>query len=249
MYRLPQQTSGILEIFNNSLKLYSACFTRLIGYGLVASALSVLMGLLTENLVPIEPQPSEGAQTAIIQAMPGLLAIVFIFSILSCIIYAAMIYRINNFEQGREDDYVEGLRLGLQKLPTILLAGILYTTAVFAGTLLLVVPGIVLAISLSFCGYFIILENAGGYTSLIASHRLVWGDWWRTNAVFLLPGLAVIIIFILVGLFGAILEQVIPNSYGIMNILIDLMMAIIMPYFYVLGFVQYRDLKLRKKMM
>ncbi len=249
MYRLSQQTCGIFEIFNNSLKLYSACFTRLIGYGLAVSALSAVMGMLTETLVPLEPASSDGEQVAMIQAMPALMAIILIFSLLSCIVYAAMIFRIDNYEQGREDSYVEGLWLGLRKFPAIVLAGLLYTIAIVAGTLLLVIPGVILVISLSFCGYFIILENAGGYASLIASHRLVWGDWWRTNAVFMLPGVMLIIFFIIVGFIGAFLDQLIPNSYGILNILIDLMTAIIMPYFYVLGYVQYRDLKLRKKML
>lgn len=98
----------------------------------------------------------------------------------------------------RADDFVGVLLLAVKKFPAIIVAGILYTVAITIGTLLLVVHGIIL------------LEDLGGYESLMAIHRLVWSDWWRTNIVFFVPTLVIFIVFFMMD-FLAVLPIRLPN--------------------------------------
>lgn len=243
MSALPQQPREIADILSASVKLYAESFTKVVGYSLIVFVLNRLF----EFFIPVVDTTleTEEQMMEMLQMLPNILGIVFVSILLSCVFYGAMIYRIDNLANEREDNFVEVLLLAVKKFPTIIVAAILYTIAITIGSVLLVIPGIILMISMSFCGYFILLENKDGYGSLIASHRLVWGDWWRTNWVFFVPTLIFFIVFSIIGFFSGIFDVEVETSTAVdigTNLLVDL----VTPYFYVLGYLQYHDLKLRK---
>ncbi|PIY16553.1 MAG: hypothetical protein COZ15_05435, partial [Elusimicrobia bacterium CG_4_10_14_3_um_filter_49_12_50_7] len=66
---------------------------------------------------------------------------------------------------------------------TVFVAGLLYGIMTFLGTLLLIVPGIILGIKFMFFSYFIVDKNAGIIESLEKSAELTKGS--KTN-IFLL---------------------------------------------------------------
>jgi hypothetical protein len=249
MPALPQQPSSVSEILSASFKLYVDSFTKLIGYSLIGFVFNQLIKIFVTNRMPVvDTSPNIDEQiTTMVQILPSVLGISFIVILFSCVLYSAVTYRIDNFVNDRDDDFFEVLLKAFKKFPAIILAGILYMLAVMVGSVLLVVPGIILTISLAFSWYFILLEDMGGYESLIASHRLVWGDWWRTNWVLCLPMLLLFIVFFIVAFFSGIFDATAEASTTLDTVL-DLLAAAITPYFYVIGYVQYHDLKLRKKM-
>ena len=133
----------------------------------------------------------------------------------------------------------------MQKLPKMIFAVMLYYIALALGLTLLIIPGFILMMSLSFFGYFIIFEGSTAYQSLKASHKLIWKDWWRTAGVFTVPSILIVILFAafgtVVGLMG--MDE---DSINNLNLVMNLLSGLYMPYFLVLGYVQYHDLKLRK---
>jgi len=66
-----------------------------------------------------------------------------------------------------------------KRIVTVFVAGILYSLMVFLGTLLLIVPGIILGIKFMFFGYFIVDKNAGIMESFKMSSALTDGS--KTN--------------------------------------------------------------------
>ena len=60
---------------------------------------------------------------------------------------------------------------------------ILFTLAVMIGTLLLIIPGLILMVSLLLCFPTALFDRQGPGFRLTESHRLVWGNWWRTAAI------------------------------------------------------------------
>ncbi len=248
MSRLSQQPSSVNDILFASFKLYAESFTKLIGYSLIVFAINRCFSIFIEDYMPIDSTlSSEEQMEAVLQITPSLLGIIFIIILCSCVFYSAMIYRIDNLVHGREDSFIEVLLLAVKKFPAIILAGILYTVAITIGSILLVIPGMILIISLSFCGYFILLEDMGGYESLMASHRLVWGDWWRTNWVFFVPSIIFLTFLFGIGFFVSLAADPInSSSSNLLDIGSELLTSVITPYFYVIGYLQYHDLKLRK---
>lgn len=250
---LPQQPSSIPKILDASFKLFAASFTKVIGFGLILSVLYIVLTVLSVNLaasLPVSTDPVEAQP----MPFPNPLNLVWwgagflVITLLSFILYAAIVYRIDNIAQQREDSFGEALGVGLKKFPAMLAALILYSLAVAVGSLLLLVPGIVLMLSLAFYPLFIVIEDLGGYAALKASHRLVWGHWWRTLSVYMAPGILAMIVYIALGLLAYPLSGE-ANQAGAVNagdILSNLLSAVVMPYFYVLAYVVYHDLKLRK---
>ena len=130
----------------------------------------------------------------------------------------------------------------------MLFAVVLYSIAVLLGIIALIIPGLILSLSLFFYAYFIVLEDKSAYQSLKASHKLVWKDWWRTAGVFTVPGVIALIAVFGLGAVAGFLEVFDSDNYTNYGVeaIFNLLSGVFYQYFYVLGYVQYYDLKLRK---
>ena len=88
------------------------------------------------------------------------------------------------------------LLVALRELPAILLNALLAVMSVAAGLLLLVVPGVFLAVCYLVLLPVVLFDQAGPITALIRSVQLMRPLWWK--------GLAALVIATLLFLFGAI---------------------------------------------
>jgi len=164
-----------------------------------------------------------------------------------------MLVRIDATAQSRDIGMGASLGIGIRKLLPVFIGMILYMVAVMLGMVLLVVPGIILMLSLAFYQVLIVLDDNRMFESLRASHRLVWGNWWRTATVFLVPTVLYMVLYLVLGL---ILGLFIPftegeNTQATLELAIGIMViavsTISMPLFYSIALTQLNDLKLRKQ--
>lgn len=234
MTLIANHPASIGKVLDTSFKLYAACFKQVIGYGLIVSVLYLISASIT-NIIMYDQSNADLIVTEDPASLIAVIGLSFLTSFLTFVFYAAMVYRFDNFVNDREDTFGSVLVQSFKKLPAMILCLILYLLAVMGGSLLLLIPGMILWFSLSFYIYFLVIEDASSLNSLKASHKLVWGDWWRTFVVFTVPMLTLyfedIILF---------------ASMGPADIFSNLMVGVIMPFFYAVGYCQYRDLKLRK---
>ena len=242
MQLLPSQPVSIGKILDTSIKLYTASFTKLLGFFLIMAVFYVSLGLFSDQLLSGQPTNPADVSAFMLAKMPMLMSVIFIASLLTFVFYIAMIYRIDNVANQRDDDFIEALVIGFKKFPAVLVAVILYTIVVMVGFIMLVVPGIILSLSLAFYIYFIVLDSLGGYASLKASHNLIKGNWWRTMTVFMAPSIIMMAIYfpmiMLADFVGA-------NNNTLISVVTNLLSAFITPYFFTLAYVQFHDLKLR----
>ncbi|WP_347986102.1 hypothetical protein [Methylomonas sp. AM2-LC] len=240
---LAPQPVSIGKILDASFKLYRASFSKLLVFMLISASFQVIFGLLQMWLYKDQAQ-SPNLPLIIYNEHPVLMiCVLLISSIITFTLHVAIIYRINNLEHQQQDSIADALSFGFRKTPRLFLGYFLYILAVMIGTLLLIIPGIILMLSLSFFLYFVVLDSLKAYASLRASHRLIWGNWWRTLGVYTAPGvIMIVLIFSLGGIIGLVTGGNIFVTQGISNFV----MAFITPYFFTLGYVQFHDLKLRK---
>jgi hypothetical protein len=111
------------------------------------------------------------------------------------------------------------------------------------------IPGAaIISLLFSFFGYFVLLEKLSSFQSLKASCQLVWGQWWRTFLVFLtfaIPFFGIRFILFAIddqGYYGG-------SNNSLNHSLSLILMVFVIPYFFVLGYLQYHDLKLRKNLL
>ncbi|ASF45294.1 hypothetical protein [Methylovulum psychrotolerans] len=240
MQMLADEPVSLAKILDISIKLYVASFTKWIGFSTVLGVLSLGFNWFIKQYIGPGADASALAEGGTVL----LLAIVAV-TLCSSVSYAAIVYRLDNTAHQRQDSFMEALQLGIKKTPSLLLAGFLYMLAVSVGTLLLLVPGIILSLSLLFHINFIVLDAKKAYGSLKASYALVKGSWWRTAGVLTVPMVLLLLFyFILIMLLGFIVKF--AGIDGIAELIINLFSIASTPFFLTVLYVQFHDLKLRK---
>jgi hypothetical protein len=139
----------------------------------------------------------------------------------------------------------------LARLPLFIVLNLVYVVAVIVGTLLLVVPGLILIVSLAVSSPVYLLEMKGPLGSLKESHELVWNDWWRTAAIVTVGGVVAVVVYVVCGaIAGAI--GVAAAGDAVFVALITVFVALTLSSVLVLPFMLsmllnvYWDLKLRR---
>lgn len=165
----------------------------------------------------------------------------------------------------------------LRHVPSLFVSLVLYVIVVSIGPLLLVAPtllsrggsiavilGAILTIASVIPGVSLLLfvgtnlfENKGPIAALIASHRLVWGKWWHTNAVLVVGTLVLIVIYVIAGLLVGMVAamQVLGGgsvNLALMSLISDLLIGLVSspfvtPFCVAMFLAIYWDLKLRKE--
>ncbi|HEX2667084.1 MAG TPA: hypothetical protein VHP13_01815, partial [Gammaproteobacteria bacterium] len=127
--------------------------------------------------------------------------------VLGMYVRAVLIKRVSLAARGQSEPREVELRSALRVWIWLMLAGIIYVAAVVVGMILLIVPGLILAVSLMFEEFGVVLEGMKPLQALNGSHNLVWGHWWRTLGLMLL-------IFIPLAILLAILSAMLGIDHG-----------------------------------
>jgi hypothetical protein len=149
------------------------------------------------------------------------------------------------------------LQAALPRLPALVVMMILFILAVMIGTLLLIIPGIILMVSLLLCYPTALFDNKGPVSALSESHRLVWGNWWRTFVMLSVGVIILIVIYLIVATIvgviapflmvgGAGAEDVVLYALVSVGLIFVFLSLLLTPFYISLGIAIYWDLKLRK---
>lgn len=149
----------------------------------------------------------------------------------------------------------DALNMALRRLAPLVGASILFVLAVVAGLLLLLVPGLILAVSLMMYMALLLFEDKGAVDSLTASHRLVWGNWWRSSAILTVALILVVVIFVALGVVAVIVAPFAGLAMAdivMVGLISELIFnaafnLFLMPFFTAVMIALYWDLKLRKE--
>lgn len=79
-------------------------------------------------------------------------------------------------------DIASALAQALRRFLPMFAVYVLYCAAVVLGMILFIVPGLVLAVTLGFAWYCVVIDNAPPFRALRESFRLCWGNAWLVFA-------------------------------------------------------------------
>ena len=240
MYQRPAAPLSIGGVLDDGFRLAKASFTSFIGLSLVAAILGNLPYFFVGEIDPADPEVQMGTV--------GLMALLMVP--IALIFFGAIIARIAAVADGQTVSTGEALGIGLRRLVPLVLWAILYVVACVVGSLLLLVPGIILGLSLSFGAYLVIIDRAGPLESLKQSHRLVWGNWWRTAVLLTVVIFVFAAAYVLLGVvsgFGVLVDEQMAVSDTTANVVSTLVTAVLNPVSYCFGLAILNDLRLRKQ--
>jgi len=239
----PNRPESIGAILDRGVTLYREALPALFGLSFLASLVGNIPTLATAGL------PATRAAYTSLQLTLSLLLLP-----VSLALTIALFVALDRVARGQAPAIGASMGEGWGRLLPVLGAAILYVLVVMVGLMLFVIPGLIVALSM---GLFIVaatFDGRGPVGALGTSHRLVWGNWWRTLVVVSVPLLIVGILYLLVGLvtgavFGlgvslgaVVVTPVMALAITTVNILIG---AAVNPLIYAVLLAQYQDLKLR----
>jgi hypothetical protein len=249
----PSQPQSIGGVLDTTFQLYKASLVKLIPLSLlmvIASSLQYIYVFARGGANPSDPlamlnlMQGWGYWLSLLGGMIG-----------STWILSAAYLKIAAIGTGGDLGIGSALQATLTRLPALFLMVILFTLALMLGTLLLIIPGLILMVSLVLCFPAALFDDKGPVSALSESHRLVWGNWWRT-AVMLTVGLIIIVvIYVVAGLIVGIVAPVLIGGgvedaalFALVSVLLIVvfMSLLLTPFYISLAIAIYWDLKLRK---
>lgn len=246
----PQAPLSIGKVLDGGFTLYRAVFKQILPLSFAVAVLAQL-----PQLVPY--LMAQGGATV----MVGLAIGFIVWFVLYMALYAGWIQSLDGLARGGAAAGIgAAFSAGMGKVVPVIAAAILYMLAIVIGSVLLLVPGLILLLSLMFSMFLVVLENQGAVDSLKNSHKLVWGRWWRTATIITVGGAIYFVALMLVmGVIGAAVglstlggptpEQAAAGVNGAVLLILAaeiVLNALLMPIMGSIMLVLFRDLQLRK---
>ncbi len=146
--------------------------------------------------------------------------------IISIILSGTVMYFIYRYLKDGTLDLSGSFQRGMNKSLSVLLGSIAYSAMVGVGCVLLILPGIYLAVIFAFFLYGIVSEEYSVVDSFKYSARLVQGRWWPVFGSMLVPALFIFPLIIIMGLILAIVGVFLFAS-GVNPLLIAIIVGLV----------------------
>lgn len=192
---------GVSELLGDAFRIYRANFWKLfaIALAIVLPVELIVSGIGMEQLTAGYLEERSRSELAI-PAVVGLL-------ITAPLITAATIGVLQALSNGAKPRFRQSIQLALDAFPHLFLASVLAALAIGSGLLLLILPGLYLAIRLFFIVQSVVVDHKHGPDALRASWALTAGRWWQVALVGGVAYLSVLIPSLLIGLLFEVLAK------------------------------------------
>jgi hypothetical protein len=188
-----------LDIGRVIQQLYSVLSRNIVTFGVLAL---ILTGLPTAVVAVLQPQLNGAADNPANWAWYMTSAL--ISGVAALVLQGALIYATIGDLNGRKARVSEGLAVGLRNFLPLLGVGMLYGLAMALGFVLLVVPGIMIAVAWIVAVPVLIAERTGVFGSFGRSAELTRGNRWRIFGLFLLYVAVYVVLGIVMSIIGGV---------------------------------------------
>ncbi len=236
----PQSFQGILL---DSLRLYKLTYVRLLFFSAIYTVMIILPNLVLYLTAHVKGTPYHVFYHSTAEIVAGFIN----FWFLSVIVHAMYQMMTKSTISVKE-----ACRVATRKYFVYLSTGIVFAILSIIGFVLLVFPGIFIQVLMGFFIYFILFENEGIVKSLKHSAQYVWGSWWRTFAIMLVPVFVMVIFIEIINHslsfpVGFLYDNAVEATSAYSQLIIWILLMIVVPWFISVMTCLYHDLKLRNQ--
>jgi hypothetical protein len=249
----PNQPQGIGGVLDTAFQLYKESLATVWPIALLVAIISLLpsLYLLFAGIAAFDPQAIASGDLSIYRTIFITVLISVVPSLWGA---SALLYKQRSIGIGEPVSNGEAFRVALVRLLPLIGATIVYALAVGIGSLLLFVPGMILMLSLILFMALVLFENKGPIDAVVGSHRLVWGNWWRTCAIFTVTAILLIVLFVAVSFvvlivtpFAGMASNSVVAGMVVQLVLNAAVNVLVAPFTSAVMIALYWDLKLRKE--
>jgi len=244
MFTLPTQPQTIGETLDTGFKLYFKSFTQIFFISLIMNSLWLINSLVFG--------PGALQDKVVAEDVAGILGLVAVLVLVYLIFQVAIIHRINNFAHNTTANVSESFQLGMKIFLPMVLATILNVLILMVGFVLLIIPGIALAIYLMLYPIALVTESRGPLDSLQRSMDLVKKNWWRSMLIVTVVMIVYSILYSVVVIGFSVSIAINPpedvNEYAIVFDLVGAIIGTLLgPLAFSMLIVLFNDLKIRRE--
>ena len=235
---LPPLT-GFSTLFNesfslvwNNMRLY---WQFVLGSLLIFSGTGVLTGVLVGAMIFlgigsffVSPEMSISGPSI---ALFGVLGIGLYILLMAAFLFVlgALIY--SYIHRAKQVSYWQGLGWALHHIWPIFVIALLTQFVTFGGYVFLLIPGIALSIYLSYSLYVFASEDRPYMSALVRSFDLVYKKWWAVVGRSILFSICMMLMFLLLGIFSAVLISTVGEFVILVAILAPFVFCFLMLWF------------------
>jgi len=184
-----KEPKSLNDLFKDAWKLFTdsfGTFVGILGVGVLIELALIAPGVILFVVGVIvsqtcKPWLAVGISTFVLFVTLGIIAQFWI--------QAALIWALNHAASGGKVGVRMALAEGWKIFGRVFWVMILAGLIIFGGYILLIIPGVILAIYFSFVVYVAVVEKKGGTEALWRSKSLVLGHFWRVLGITLLIGI------------------------------------------------------------
>lgn len=171
---------GIWELLGDAFNLYLRNFLTLfaIGFAVVLPVQLIVSGVGLEELTSSYRETDNKAEL--------LIPLIVSYLVVAPLIAAATIHMLQRLADGKRPHAGPSIQAGLDVFAPVFLAVLLSGAGIALGLVLLIVPGIYVAVRWYFVAQSVVIDGARSTEALRGSWRLTDGYWFRTFGVVLL---------------------------------------------------------------
>ncbi len=231
------------EVLDAGFRLFKVSLVRCLPLSLAA----VVMGQLPTVLAM-----ARGRRPSVSLDMgTGEWLLVLVAGLANVLLWGAILLRQRAIAYGQPSTLAGDLGLALSRLLPSLATAIVVGLLIVAGLVLLVVPGLYLAVALLFAYPAMLLDGQTVSGSIRTSLRLVRGHWWRTSLILTVALFAVIVFYAVGTVVGLLIVQLtgggdVGTVFLVTSVISALIGALFTPFMVALSLAQFDDLKLRR---
>jgi hypothetical protein len=190
MYQQPNAPQSIGGVLDSGFKLYRESLSQ-------AYLLAAIAALVTAPANLLQPYFATVGVTGLF-GTPGLVIVAVVLA--AVVTYAALIARIDAVARGAPLPLGQALLLGVKRMGSMILCGLVTLIVVVVGLILFIIPGFIFMIWFVFAPIAVVIAQRGPIDSLGYSYAIVHGHWWRTAALFTIIGIVLMVVYLLFGL-------------------------------------------------
>jgi hypothetical protein len=198
MIAIPNRPQTVGELIKTGFRIWTGSFRAIVPLAIIFATLTILYeaGL---HALGIKYDYNLNVFFYYSDRTDKLLILTAVFLVFVFIINAAMLWRMHAINRRETNTFMGSLVKGFKKSFVFFMACILTLSMVLGGTVLFIVPGVVLSVSLIFAPYLAVISNEGLFGSIRESFRLVSSQWWFTATAFFAVTLGFLVLSIFVG--------------------------------------------------
>jgi len=229
------------EVLDAGISLFKVSLLRCLPLSLAA----VVLGQLPALYARLSGRAPSFSDIGPLEALLALLA-----GVANVVLWGAILLRQRAIANGRDSTLAQDLGGPLARLLPVLGMILASTALIGLGLVLLVLPGLYLAVALMFAYPAMLFDGESALGSIRASWRLVRGNWWRTSMIVTVALFAIIVFYAIGSVVGVMIAQVagggdVGRVFLATSVIGALIGALFTPFMCAVSLAQYAELRLR----